>query len=250
MGALIFLFIFSLSLEESIALITFVGSLITLLIPSWRKNLARLWKAIKNHFARNRIEWQNELLSELQKTRNTHKQIVDELKEAAPKWTSGANIAVKLADAVFDSENGIEVRLAKTEISADEQFRDLPYPAFQCLPDGTNIIVSDAYCDIVNLPRGTDLNSLQWKNHTVLSDENKDYFSNFLSASGRGDDYIGIVEFQDPVTNEKRGKWRTFCKAYNLTDSDIIYRGRFTCAIDDKAKSLVDEHKWKVYKAH
>ena len=218
----------------SVCVIGFV-SIVGALIPSWRKGL---FSFIAKKHAAYRI-WRNKEIYE------TQKEILAIVKNGAPKWDDSAEQAKKNHEEMVALKkivtNGLSHSVAKLMVRMDQDFAFDTDPKFLCDENGNNWGVSVGYKRLVGVSQDF-LSGTQWQN-TIYGDLKSSYLRSFERATSKKEDFIGVIDIQNPITGEHRGRWRVLATCKSVGES-LIYSGRFIKAEDEKALDIASQHNW------
>lgn len=146
--------------------------------------------------------------------------------------------------AMFNDGNGMERKIARLAACHDVQFEAASYPAFECSSAGRNARSNEAYRILTQTRTEDDMNGTRW-HQVAYGTLAESYHAEFARCSLAKEDFVGVCDFKNPMTDEHRGRWRIHAPAAQVGD-DCIYIGRFIAAIDDTAKRIVREEGWSV----
>jgi PAS domain-containing protein len=151
----------------------------------------------------------------------------------------------KITYALFNGGNeGLVNQVARLSACHSAAFEAAPYPSFECTSEGVNTRVNEAYRILTQVWSAETITAGRW--HQVLHGElvNK-YNVEFNRCAAAKEDFIGVVDFKNPMTDEHRGRWRIHAPAAQI-GTDCLYVGRFIAALDDTARKIAMEEGWSV----
>jgi len=162
-------------------------------------------------------------------------------------YTRPARIEAMIARmeyAIFNQGNGMEKQLARLAACHAVAFEAAPYPAFECNANGQNSRSNEAYRTLTQTRTEDDMNGTRW-HQVAYGPLAEAYHKEFARCSLANEDFVGVVDIRNPMTDEHRGCWRIHAPATPVGD-DCIYIGRFIGALDETAKRIVRDEGWSV----
>lgn len=149
----------------------------------------------------------------------------------------------KLSYAMFnDGINGVQQQMARFAACHSANFEAAPYPAFESTLTGHTTRVNGAYRILIGAWSDKHIASSRWQ-QTLHGPLVASYVAEFERCAEAKDDFIGVCDFRNPMTDEHRGRWRVHAPSAMLGE-DCLYLGRFIAALDDKAKAIAKEEGW------
>lgn len=122
-------------------------------------------------------------------------------------------------------------------------FWQLARPAFRCLSNGSNQLVSEAYCVLVGISREEFLSHLGWRQ--FIHEEDRDtYYDSWIDASSTASGFTHTARFQ-LADGSPRGKWRVRIVPLTEKEEDLLWVG-FLTPEDDLALQISMENGWDV----
>lgn len=168
-----------------------------------------------------------------------------EVREIIPKVQANSERLGKIEYALFNEGktgvlNHVAELVAKDRVTSEEAH----YPAFQCDGEGRNTRVSAAYRRLIGATRAEGLSGTRWQ-AAITGPLKNEYVKEFGRCSAAGEDFYGVVDFQNPSTGEPRGRWKIFASCQRVLDAKV-YFGRFEEALDPIARRIATEEGWEV----
>lgn len=154
----------------------------------------------------------------------------------------------KINYALFNGGNeGICNQIARLSACHAAQFQAAPYPAFECNSAGQNTRVNEAYLQLVEFLDAADIGGTRWQQVTY-GELREAYRAEFVRCASAREDFIGVVDFQNPMTGEHRGRWRVYAPCAQI-GADCLFVGRFIAALDPAAQTIAAAHGWSLRKS-
>jgi len=225
------------NLEKIAAGVVAIAGTLGLSIPKIRKSL--LSKASKS-YKQYRLWRQKEIYESQQ-------EILKIIKKGAPQWDMAAEQSKKNHEQILRLQgivtNGLSHSVAKLIARLNNELENDFEPKFLCDENGHNWGVSIGYRRLVGVMKDV-LSGHQWEN-VVCGDLRDYYLESFYRSTRNKEDFVAVVDFQNPITGEHRGKWRVLATCSGVGES-LIYSGRFIKAEDDRAKEIAKENGWEL----
>lgn len=228
------------NLEEITASVVAIAGALGLSVPKIRRNILSI---ISKYYKRYRVWRQKEIYEGQQ-------EILEIIKKGAPQWDMAADQAKINHEQILRLQgivtNGLSHSVAKLIARLNNDLENDFEPKFLCDENGHNWGVSIGYRRLVGVMKDV-LSGHQWEN--VVCGELRDYYlESFYRSTKNKEDFVSVVDFQNPISGEHRGKWRVLATCSCVGDS-LIYSGRFIKAEDDTAKEIARENGWESFLA-
>lgn len=257
-------------LEENISLAISIITLLSLTIPHVRRFFIWLFLKILNPLTLSNKKFQKEVLEYItevkEKREEEYKESLqyrsdletlirqqgDDILEIKNIATEAMNISksnVKSLDDINyslynNNKNGLVQQIAKIVSRERVEFALSNTPKFICDMNGVNIEVSAGYLRLVDLGSASELDGTQWMQ--VVYGELKDkYIQDFKRAATNKENFVGVVDFQNPLTGKHRGRWRIAAFCSTVGDA-TIYQGFFISPEDDRAVEIVSNESLEI----
>lgn len=152
----------------------------------------------------------------------------------------------KMSYAIFnDGDNGICQQVAKLAACHSANFEASPFPAFECTSSGHTTKVNEAYRILIESWSDRHIASGRFQ-QTLHGELVPRYTAEFERCAKTKEDFIGVCDFKNPMTDEHRGRWRVHAPAAMIGEDDCLYVGRFIAALDDKARKIAAQEGWHI----
>ncbi len=137
-----------------------------------------------------------------------------------------------------------EKRMARLCACQAANFESAPYPSFEYTSGGATTSVNEAYRVLIGAWSQSIIGAGRWQ-QAVTGELAEDYIHEQERCSMLREDFIGVCDFKNPMTDQPRGRWRVHASAAQIGD-DCIYIGRFVAALDDVAREIARDNGWSV----
>lgn len=141
--------------------------------------------------------------------------------------------------------NGLVHQMDLIKAQCNNNFENYPAPMFICDNRGGNTKVNRAYRILVQIWKEDDIIGNQWENY-IYGDLKENYIDDFEARSEFNEDFIGDVDFKNPISGEHRGRWKISAPRSINADGSCTYVGTFIKALDSTAIKIAKANKWNV----
>jgi len=151
----------------------------------------------------------------------------------------------KITYALFNGGNeGLVNQVARLSACHSASFESAPYPSFECTSVGLNTRVNEAYRILTQVWSTDSITSGRWQ-QAIHGELEQKYLTEFSRCAAAKEDFVGVVDFKNPMTDEHRGRWRIHAPAAQI-GHDCLYVGRFVAALDATAQEIAIGEGWNV----
>jgi len=216
---------------ESIAGVGGALGVIALCFAKVRRGVMAFFRSIKTKWvAPDKVLQEIRLMSEYQReARNATVSISDRLASVEQELRPSGKRSM--------SQN-IAVLMGQHRHSFTTQNR----PAFQCDVSGNNLMVSEAYCVLVEATSEEDLVSLGWMQF-VFTEDGPGLLQSFVVAAASRSPWRGVARLVSK-TGTNLGKWELRAVPIGKRDDgEALYSGHLS-PLDEIAKTVAGEYRW------
>lgn len=151
----------------------------------------------------------------------------------------------KISYALFNGgAEGIVQQVARLSACHSANFESAPYPSFEYTSGGDTTRVNEAYRILIGAWHQAVIGAGRWQ-QAVTGPLAENYIEEQERCAQNKEDFIGVCDFKNPMTDEPRGRWRVHAPAAQI-GPDCLYVGRFVAALDDVARDIAIANGWNV----
>lgn len=140
-------------------------------------------------------------------------------------------------DLVFNGGSTIRDMMALVESDRQESFWLQRCPAFECLPDGSNILVSEPYLVLTAVRVDDELGQMDW-GQFIFAEDLPGYLSAWREAAALGSVFRARARWTSKL-RENRGMWEVLATPIKASGTVVHSRGSICLASDAKIQRKI-----------